>query len=188
MCWFMCLCIWTHAEVLSRNRVEASLARIKGQTQISVWQQGWDQKPLSAAGLMKDGTPWEDGIFLWSTSFSLFLHVCILKGWGVSILGTEKDTTKIIGTIFLFTSNIPNEYNIRGQRGDVTFAWSLFVYQKNKSCGCCAGCRKQTLPFNTSCCYFGKNMSPVWFADAEFNTTWMQQEVSDPLWQYKEVK
>lgn len=70
----------------------------------------------------------------WSTSFSLFLHVCILKGWGFSIPCTAKDTTATFGTI-LFTSNIPNEYNARGQTGVSSLLESLFVIRGMKVYG-----------------------------------------------------
>lgn len=70
--------------------------------------------------------------------------------------------------IFWFTSNIPNKYNVRGRNGCHLCLSPFFRYQRSKSCGrqtfVCAGCRKQTLKFNTSCCYlFGKkkNMSAV---------------------------
>lgn len=62
------------------------------------------------------------------------------------------------------------------ERG-VIFAWALFCYQRNKSCGwktfVCAGCRKQTLKFNTSCCYlFGKNhVGCLYFTDVGFSIT-----------------
>lgn len=83
----------------------------------------------------------------------------LLKGWGFEILCTEKDKTAIFGT-FMFTSNIPNEYNVRGQKGVVIFALNCLLYRIELWLEdlCCSGCRKQTLQFNTSCCYLvGKN-------------------------------
>lgn len=150
MCWFMGVWTYANAEVLSKKLVEVLLAWNEGQTQLTFdnkegirrlsLQLAWDERgdTLRRCNISE---------VLWSTSFSLFLHVCILKGWGFPILCTEKDTTVIFGTFFgllqTFLMNI-----ISGVKGGVSSLLEAFLLSEGWKLWledfCCAGCRKRT--------------------------------------------
>lgn len=190
MCWFMGVWTYANAEVLSRNLVEALLA------QLTFWQWGRDFRGLSLQ------LAWDDrgdtlircnisGV-LWSTSFffSLCFTCVYLKGMR-GYCALRRTQQWYLGGFFLFTSNIPNEYNVRGQRGWVStllesflLSWEFKLWLEDFRC---AGCRKPTLQFNTSCCYVEKNMSAVynWMMLGLTSlavVSWMQQEILNPVW------
>lgn len=66
--------------------------------------------------------------------FFFIIFTCVyLKGMRVfNTVHWEGHNSDIWDFFFSFTSNIPNEYNVRGQRGGVIFARSLFAIRGMK--------------------------------------------------------
>lgn len=81
---------------------------------------------------------------------------CILFTWvypeGILKLCTEKEATAMFGIFFgllqTFLTKIPSGVTGRGVSSLLPNLLGLWMRDF-----CCAGCRKQTLKSNTSCCY-----------------------------------
>lgn len=178
MCWFMS--VWTHAEVL----ISGSLARLptKGPTRSKCSR----IVGLPTAGLMKDGTPWEDGIFL--TFYEALLFLCVyLKGIERFQNGALRRTRRrYLGLFCLLQTFLMNKMSgvkgfFFGGPGNI-FAWKPFCWWEEwKSFGCCAGCRKKKTDSIQAAATLGRGrrcrLVCCW-DDAEFRVRRMQQELS----------
>lgn len=101
----------------------------------------------------------------------VIIFTCVyLKGMRVlNAMHWEGQTSDIWDVFFVcllqtFLMNI-----LSGVKEGCHLCSDAFCYQRNKKLEledvCCAGCRKQILQFNTSCCYlFGKNTSAVYIS------------------------
>lgn len=153
MCWFMS--VWTHAEVLSGGR----LARLptKGPTRFKCsWIVG-----LPTAGLMKDGTPWKDGIFL--TFYEALLFLCVyLKGIeGFQHGALRRTRRRYLGLFCLLQTFLMNKMSgvkgfFFGGAGHHLCLKAFLLMGRIKTFWLLRWLQKKKNRLDSSCCYFGK--------------------------------
>ncbi len=129
--------------------------------------------------------------------FFFIIFTCVsVRDEGFQYRALRRTQQRYLG-LFLFTSNIPNEYNVRGQRGGVIFARTLFVIRGIKVVvGRLLLRWMQKMDFAIQyklLLLWREYVGYLSFGDAGFNITdceimWMQQERFNPVRQHKEVK
>lgn len=126
MCWFTGVRTYANIEVLCGDLVEAVLALNKKARRGSLFEkkEGKNRKTLFTAGL-----GWKRG-HLWSSMkhffFIILYYMCVSqRDEGFQNCALRRTQQRYLG-LFLFTSNIPNEFNVKGQMG-VSYFPILFV-------------------------------------------------------------
>lgn len=126
---------------------------------------GWDS--LNSWPEITEGTPGILLRFYEALLFHYFYMCVILKGWGFSILCTEKDNSDIWDYCLLQTFLMKIMSGVRREGGVSSLLENPFWYQRNESCGqktfVALDAENGFLQFYTSCCYFGKNMSAIYY-------------------------